>query len=172
MGALTREKNGRFLPGTPPGPGRPPRQTEAGYMQVMMGACDLNTWREVCEKAVADAKAGDSKSREWLARYLIGDPGHQAPTPLAVIVQQLMGGDAALDRAAGLMAAAASGDFLGLASPDEIEKARASILQTELQSEAAGAMPPLPDPRRVQPLPEADDEQMLSKDLVEGEAWQ
>lgn len=113
-------------------------------MHVMMQACPLDTWREVCEKAVLDAKAGDAKARDWLAKYLVGDPGHQAPTPLAVVVQQLMSVDPALDRAAGLMAAAASGDFLGLASPDEIEKARASILQTELQSEAAGAMPPHP----------------------------
>lgn len=82
MGALTREKNGRFLPGTPPGPDRPPRQTEAGCMQAMMQACPLDTWRAICERAVVEAKRGDAKARDWLAKYLVGDPGHQAPAPM------------------------------------------------------------------------------------------
>lgn len=129
MGALTREKNGRFLPGTPPGPGRPPRQTEAGCMQAMMQACPLDTWRTICERAVVEAKRGDAKARDWLAKYLVGDPGHQAPAPMAVVVQQLTGIDPALNRAAELVAT--GGDFLGMASPDEIEKARAAILLAE-----------------------------------------
>lgn len=124
-----------FQPGGPPGPGRPPRQTEAGYLRAMMTACNLDTWREICAKAVVDALAGDAKAREWLAKYLIGDPGHQAPAPMQVIIQQLTGQDAVLDRASEIVARveAARADAFGLAltTPGDIERAKAAILQAE-----------------------------------------
>lgn len=135
MGGLIRGKAGRFIPGTAPGPGRPPRQTEAGYMQAMMQACTLDTWRVICERAVNDAKKGDPKARDWLAKYLVGDPGHQAPAPMQVIIQQLTGQDAALDKAAVIVAEveAARADAFGLAltTPGDIERAKAAILQAE-----------------------------------------
>jgi hypothetical protein len=36
-------------------------------------AVSLTDWREVVTRAVSDAKSGDSKAREWLAKYLIGE---------------------------------------------------------------------------------------------------
>jgi hypothetical protein len=35
-------------------------------------------WREIVERAVTDAKDGDAKAREWLARYLVGGPKQDA----------------------------------------------------------------------------------------------
>jgi hypothetical protein len=32
------------------------------------------TWRAICRRAAADAKAGDFKARDWIARYLLGPP--------------------------------------------------------------------------------------------------
>lgn len=102
-------------------------------MQAMMQACTLDTWRVICERAVNDAKKGDPKARDWLAKYLVGDPGHQAPPPMQVIIQQLTGQDAALDKAAVIVAEAARADAFGLAltTPGDIERAKAAILQAE-----------------------------------------
>jgi hypothetical protein len=37
-----------------------------------MGACSLVDWQEIVKKAVADAKTGNAKAREFLARYVLG----------------------------------------------------------------------------------------------------
>ena len=43
------------------------------------------------------AKAGDVPARAWLAQYLMGKPQGSAPTPLTVVVSQLVGGDPVVD---------------------------------------------------------------------------
>jgi hypothetical protein len=35
---------------------------------------DRRGWQAIVARAVEDAKAGDARAREWLARYLVGDP--------------------------------------------------------------------------------------------------
>lgn len=70
---MTRKPNGQFAKGNPGGPGRPSRVVEADYLRALSDACDMDSWREICEKAVADAKAGDAKARVWLAKYLCGE---------------------------------------------------------------------------------------------------
>ena len=80
-----------FEKGNPGGPGRPKRQTEAAYLSVMMAACPLDTWGEIVDTAVANAKAGDPAARAWLGRYLMGEPATKAPAPTTVLVQQVMG---------------------------------------------------------------------------------
>jgi hypothetical protein len=67
-----RDGNGRFEPGNSGGPGRPPRQTEAAYLRITTAACSLEDWREIVTKAVVDAKTGNAKAREFLARYVLG----------------------------------------------------------------------------------------------------
>ncbi len=99
----TRADGGRFSLGNPGGPGRPRRQTEADYLHVMMTTVTLETWETIIRAAVEAAQAGDHKAREWLAGYLCGAPATTAPTPLSVVVDNLLGQDAALDKAAYLM---------------------------------------------------------------------
>lgn len=69
-----RDKHGRFTKGNAGGPGRPPRRTEEEYLVTLCEAVSLADWRKIVAKAVADAKEGDGKARDWLGRYLIGDP--------------------------------------------------------------------------------------------------
>lgn len=95
-----RDNKGRFTVGHPGGPGRPRRQTEAGYLSVLMESVDLEQWRRICEKARDDALAGDEKARSWLARYLVGDPSAKAPATTEVVIQQLLQLDTALEQAA------------------------------------------------------------------------
>jgi hypothetical protein len=68
---------GRFAPGNPGNPharGRPRRVTERDYLVVLTEECTPEEWRLICRRAKADAKAGDPRAREWLARYLMGNP--------------------------------------------------------------------------------------------------
>jgi hypothetical protein len=66
--------NGRFLPGNSGGPGRPRRLTEAAYLAALAEEVPLEVWRIICQRAVRDALAGDHKARDWLSRYLMGNP--------------------------------------------------------------------------------------------------
>ncbi len=97
---ISRTDRGRFAPGNPGGPGRPRRQTEAAYLRVMMTACPLDAWEEVVRSAVDAAKAGDHQARQWLTRYLVGEAEATAPRPTAVITEELLGTDPAMDAAA------------------------------------------------------------------------
>ncbi|HMF13227.1 MAG TPA: hypothetical protein VKE94_13010 [Gemmataceae bacterium] len=72
-----RTSNGRFAVGNPGGPGRPRRAIELDYLAVLAEVVPLATWRAICLRAVADAKKGDAKAREWIAKYLLGAPGEQ-----------------------------------------------------------------------------------------------
>lgn len=40
-------------------------------MRITTTACALEDWREIVTKAVVDAKTGNAKAREFLARYLL-----------------------------------------------------------------------------------------------------
>lgn len=56
------------------------RATGRTYLAALSEACPPETWREIVERAIEDAKAGDAKARDWLASYLVGRPdGQQSP---------------------------------------------------------------------------------------------
>jgi hypothetical protein len=67
-----RDAGGKFAPGNPGGPGRPRRAVEREYLAQLAEACPPETWPQVCQKAVEDARAGDARASDWLARYLLG----------------------------------------------------------------------------------------------------
>jgi hypothetical protein len=69
-----RNSRGQFAPGNSGGPGRPRRVAERDYLAALTEECPPETWRAICRRAVADAKVGDAKARDWLARYLLGSP--------------------------------------------------------------------------------------------------
>jgi hypothetical protein len=71
-------KNGQ-PPEVPDSPPRPRRAFESEYLAALADLVPLNTWRKICRKAIEDAKYGDPKARDWLARYLIG------PDPLRLL---------------------------------------------------------------------------------------
>lgn len=134
MATQKHDAQGRFVIGTPGGPGRPKRQTEESYLAVLMEECDLEKWRGIVRRAMLDAEAGDEKARHWLASYLIGAPNAKAVTPTTIVVQQLLGSDPALEQAAAIIAKPA------------LEAARYPALhrdkqvESEVQQEAARAI--------------------------------
>jgi len=74
MGANGRDSHGRFAEGNCGGPGRPPLAREQKFLETMSSVCNLSDWQEICERAVTDAKAGDHRAREWIAKFLVGEP--------------------------------------------------------------------------------------------------
>ena len=100
MTTAIRDPRGRFQIGTMGGPGRPRRETEQGYLEILMQECTLDAWRTVVRKAVEAASEGDDRSRAWLSGYLVGQPTGKAPTTTSVVVAQMLGEDEALEIAA------------------------------------------------------------------------
>ena len=70
-----RNVRGQFLTGHPGGPGRPARAVESAYLRVLAATVTVDHWQQICEKALADALAGDAKARAWLASYLLPSGG-------------------------------------------------------------------------------------------------
>jgi hypothetical protein len=52
---------------------------ERQYLAAFAEAVSPSDWRAIIQRAVADAKAGDAKARDWLSKYLVGDE------PLALV---------------------------------------------------------------------------------------
>jgi hypothetical protein len=76
---------GGFKKGNPGGPGRPRRTTEQGYLDATVAVVSVEDWQKVVTKALAQAKTGDAKAREWLSKMLVGSD----PIPLAQLVEEL-----------------------------------------------------------------------------------
>jgi hypothetical protein len=76
---------GGFKIGNPGGPGRPKRNTEQSYLDATIAAVPVADWGKIVTKAVAQAKGGDAKAREWLSRMLVGSD----PIPLTQLVEEL-----------------------------------------------------------------------------------
>jgi hypothetical protein len=83
-----RDGRGRFAVGNRGGPGRPRRATEAEYLRALCCIVSLEDLRAIARRAVADAKKGSARARDWVTKYLLGDPAPQAP-PSADRRQQL-----------------------------------------------------------------------------------
>ncbi len=51
------------------------RPTERTYLAILAETCPPDAWREIVEKAVSDAKAGNAGARDWLAGLVLGTRG-------------------------------------------------------------------------------------------------
>lgn len=63
------------------------------YLRTMLAGCSLEDWQAIVGRAVTDAKGGDAKAREWLARYLIGTPEAVAPRLFEMAIEAEAGID-------------------------------------------------------------------------------
>lgn len=71
---MTRDEKGRFIKGNGGGPGRPKREREARYYEIMETTVTFADWRAIVSKATEQAKRGDATARKWLSDYLMGPP--------------------------------------------------------------------------------------------------
>lgn len=76
--AKDRDANGRFTKGhklsVGNGGGRPKKSIEERYLRALSSRVSAADWKEIIDRAIADAKDGDYKARQWLSDYLIGKP--------------------------------------------------------------------------------------------------
>ena len=54
--------------------GRPKKEYEVEYANIIQSACSVSDWKEICNVAIAQAKRGDDKARKWLSDNLVGLP--------------------------------------------------------------------------------------------------
>ena len=68
-----RNSRGQFVEGNKAGTGRPSRAIELDYLRTLSDTITLDDWRGICSKAVEDAKSGNSKARDWVTKYVMGN---------------------------------------------------------------------------------------------------
>lgn len=66
-----RNSDGTFAKGNIGGPGRPARPTEENYLRATVALCSIDDWKEIIKTAVAHAKGGDHRARQFLADILL-----------------------------------------------------------------------------------------------------
>ena len=71
---MVRDKKGKFVKGHPGGPGRPKKSREDRFYEILVTTVTEQDWREIIQKAVVEAKRGDTSARTWLSNYYAGPP--------------------------------------------------------------------------------------------------
>jgi hypothetical protein len=71
---IEKDDKGKFAKGNRGGPGRPKKEREGKYYEILVTAVTPTHWKTIIDKAVAQAERGDAVARKWLADYLIGQP--------------------------------------------------------------------------------------------------
>lgn len=71
---MERTKDGKFADGHVGIGGRPRKDREQRFYEVAVSTVTFKDWREIIEKAVYQAKRGDTAARKFLADYLMGTP--------------------------------------------------------------------------------------------------
>jgi hypothetical protein len=72
----TRNKKGQFVRGNKEG-GRKPRELERRYLDAVKKAVSVKDLVEIFQRAVTDAKRGDSQARKFVADYTLGLPAQK-----------------------------------------------------------------------------------------------
>jgi hypothetical protein len=78
---MERTEKGTFAKGNTGGPGRPKKEREEKYSEIMLNTVSYERWKRIIEKAASQAEKGDSVARKWLSDYLIG-PAVQKIAPV------------------------------------------------------------------------------------------
>ena len=72
---VERDTNGHLKKGSVLNPkGRPPKDRERDYLDVMLSVVTPKRWTAIVTKAAEQAERGDAVARKWLADYIIGAP--------------------------------------------------------------------------------------------------
>jgi hypothetical protein len=66
--------SGKFVKGNKASPGRPPKEREGRYYDILMTTVTFEVWGKIVQKAADQAVKGDQAARKWLADYLVGPP--------------------------------------------------------------------------------------------------
>lgn len=88
-----RNAKGHFAKGNTTGKlgGRKPIATERQYLTTLASEVTQSDWAKIAKRAVSDAKAGDSKAREWLSKYLLPAERSAGVTLLDIAIAEING---------------------------------------------------------------------------------
>jgi len=64
----------KFKPGNTYGTGRPKREIEQNYLEILKSELTPAIWAGIVKRAMADALKGVPSARQWLSDYAIGKP--------------------------------------------------------------------------------------------------
>ena len=102
---LAKGPGGRFKKGNAFGVGnrggRPTRAMELKFLTTLVNTVAPEDWVAIIMKAVAQAKTGDYRARQWLSNYLIGTPIQRVQIEADVTARQGFGIG---EQAAGILA--------------------------------------------------------------------
>lgn len=68
-----RGDRGRFLPGNPGGPGRPPLFIDLENLRAITSVLTPEAWKDLAQRKLEAAKKGDREAFEWCERRGLGD---------------------------------------------------------------------------------------------------
>jgi hypothetical protein len=70
-----RDEKGKFKKGEyRGGPGRPKKNREDRFYEILVTTVTNEDWIEIIKRAMFDAKRGDTSARTWLSNYYAGPP--------------------------------------------------------------------------------------------------
>ena len=73
--AKLRDEHGRFVKGAAGiSSGRPTKEREVKFYELTVSTVSEVDWIDIVDKAIKQAKQGDSTARKWLSDHLIGLP--------------------------------------------------------------------------------------------------
>lgn len=70
---LWRDSRGLYKHGNPGGPGRPFQRQER-FLLALNETVTSDRWLKIIKRAIKDAEDGDRHAREWLSKWLLGQP--------------------------------------------------------------------------------------------------
>lgn len=74
---VERGEHGKLKKGSVLNPrGRPKKEREHTYLEIMLSTVTNDDWRDIVIKAREQAKKGDAVARKWLSDFLVGEPEH------------------------------------------------------------------------------------------------
>lgn len=72
---VTRGEKGQLKKGSVLNPkGRPKKSREERYLEILKSTVTYDDWQAIIQRAVYDAKKGDTAARTWLSNYIVGTP--------------------------------------------------------------------------------------------------
>jgi hypothetical protein len=69
-----RDENGRFVNGHKSNGGRPSREREERYYEILLSTVSFEDWKRIIQKAKDQAIKGSATARKFLADYFVGPP--------------------------------------------------------------------------------------------------
>lgn len=69
---MKRKSNGQFAQGNKGSPGRPSKEREVKYYEILVSEVTEDKWRNIIKTAIRQAENGDYRARDFLSDRIMG----------------------------------------------------------------------------------------------------